>query len=91
MRRRLPTSTLRLSPAAIVRHPALLLENFMVPYLHRISLVADELGDAVMARGVETTRKRTCYYPMRLGVLDGVTLVLAAVLAVAAVVGKVMA
>lgn len=63
----------------------------MVPYLHRISLVADELGDAVMARGVETTRKRTCYYPMRLGALDGVTLVLAAVLAVAAVVGKVMA
>lgn len=28
----------------------------MVPYLHRVSIVADELGDAVMARGVETTR-----------------------------------
>ena len=85
------TRGIRLTPAAIVRHPALLLENFMVPYLHRISLVADELGDAVMARGVETTRKRTCYYPMRLSALDGVTLALAAVLAVGAVVGKVMA
>ncbi|MCI8424331.1 MAG: energy-coupling factor transporter transmembrane protein EcfT [Adlercreutzia sp.] len=91
VREAMTTRGIRLTPAAIVRHPALLLENFMVPYLHRISLVADELGDAVMARGVETTRKRTCYYPMRLGVLDGVTLVLAAVLAVAAVVGKVMA
>lgn len=84
------TRGLRLTPTAILRHPAGLLENFMVPYLHRVSIVADELGDAVMARGVETTRRRGSYHELRLGALDVVVLVAAVALVVAAVAGKVI-
>ena len=85
-----PTRGLRLTPAAILRHPAGLLENFMVPYLHRVSIVADELGDAVMARGVETTRRRGSYHELRIGALDVVVLVAAVALVAAAVAGKVL-
>lgn len=84
------TRGLRLTPAAILRHPAGLLENFMVPYLHRVSIVADELGDAVMARGVETTRRRGSYHELRIGALDVVVLAAALVLVAAAVAGKVL-
>lgn len=84
------TRGLRLTPAAILRHPAGLLENFMVPYLHRVSIVADELGDAVMARGVETTRRRGSYHELRIGALDVVVLVAAVTLVAAAVAGKVL-
>ena len=84
------TRGLRLTPAAILRHPAGLLENFMVPYLHRVSIVADELGDAVMARGVETTRRRGSYHELRIGALDVVVLVAAVALVAAAVAGKVL-
>lgn len=84
------TRGIRLTPAAIVTNPVGLLENFMVPYIHRISLVADELGDAVMARGVETSRPRTSYHELRVTPLDGVVVAVAALLAVAAVAGKVL-
>ena len=84
------TRGIRLTPAAIVANPAGLLENFMVPYIHRISLVADELGDAVMARGVETSRPRTSYHELRVTPLDGVVVAVAVLLAVAAVAGKVL-
>lgn len=85
------TRGIRLTPASIVRNPAGLLENFMVPYIHRVSIVADELGDAVMARGVETTRRRSSYHELRMGPLDGVVLVVAVALVAAAVAGKVLA
>lgn len=85
------TRGIRLTPRSIAAHPAMLLENFMVPYLHRISVVADELGDAVMARGVETTRRRTCYHPMKLTAADFLVLAATAALALAAVFGKVLA
>lgn len=62
----------------------------MVPYLHRVSIVADELGDAVMARGVETTRRRGSYHELRIGALDVVVLAAALVLVAAAVAGKVL-
>ncbi|WP_451917998.1 energy-coupling factor transporter transmembrane component T [Adlercreutzia rubneri] len=84
------TRGIRLTPAAIVANPAGLLENFMVPYIHRISLVADELGDAVMARGVETSRPRTSYHELRVTPLDGVVVAVAVLLAAAAVAGKVL-
>ena len=84
------TRGIRLTPRTVLTRPAALLENFMVPYLHRISIVADELGDAVMARGVETTRARTCYYPMALAPLDLVVLAAAVLLLGTAVVGRVL-
>ncbi len=84
------TRGIRLTPARIVRHPGTLLENFMVPYIHRISIVADELGDAVMARGVETTRKRSCYRRLSIKALDVIVLVLALLLVAVAIVGKVI-
>ena len=55
-----------------------------------MSIVADELGDAVMARGVETTRRRGSYHELRIGALDVVVLAAALVLVAAAVAGKVL-
>ena len=53
-----------------LRHPAALFESFIVPFIHRISIVADELGDAVMARGADTARRRTSLYEMRFKIPD---------------------
>lgn len=68
------TRGIRLTPINILRHPATLMENFFVPFIHRISTTADELGNAVMVRGIEATNKRTCYYQMKVNFLDIVVL-----------------
>lgn len=84
------TRGVRLTPKAIVSHPKLLLESFMVPFIHRISIVADELGDAVMVRGIEAPVKRTCYHELRLRALDVLVIVATGVLLAGAICGKVL-
>lgn len=64
------TRGMRLTPLNIAKHPLVLIENFFVPFIHRISTTADELGNAVMVRGIETSNKRTCYHLMKIGVFD---------------------
>lgn len=68
------TRGIRFTPINIIKHPATLMESFFVPFIHRISTTADELGNAVMVRGIEAANKRTCYYQMRVGPLDVITL-----------------
>lgn len=70
----------RFSLAWALRHPGALFECFIVPFVHRISIVADELGDAITCRGADTSRKRTSYYDMQLGIADCIVLLVLAIL-----------
>lgn len=82
------TRGIRLNPRTIIGHPALLVESFMVPFIHRISIVADELGDAVMVRAIEASNRRTCYYPLALRPVDVLVLLVAVALLVTVVVSR---
>ena len=60
----------RLTALSILKSPGAFFESFIVPFVNRISIVADELGDAVMARGGDTTRRRTSLYEAKIGLPD---------------------
>lgn len=78
VREAMRTRGIRITPKTLVTRPAALLENFMVPFIHRLSVVADDLGNAVMVRGIETAGKRTSYYELRIGVADVVVVAVVA-------------
>ena len=78
----------RFSLARAIRHPGELFECFIVPFVHRISIVADELGDAITCRGADTSRRRTSYYDMRLGMQDAIVLLVLALLLAFTVAGR---
>lgn len=84
------TRGIRLTPLAIIKHPLSLLEDFMVPYIHRISIVADELGDAVMVRAIEASSKRTCYHELKISFADVAVMFFAMAFLVIAVAGRFM-
>lgn len=46
----------RFSLARALRHPGEVFECFIVPFVHRISIVADELGDAHNVPGAPIPR-----------------------------------
>ena len=79
------TRGIRLTPLAIIKHPVSLLEDFMVPFIHRISIVADELGDAV----IEASSKRTCYHELKISFVDVVVVLCVLAFLVVAVVGRI--
>lgn len=70
-----------------LRHPSAFFEGFIVPFIHRISIVADELGDAITCRGADTTRRRTSYRDVRMGMVDVMAIAILLVLVVATVIG----
>ena len=59
-----------LSPATVLRHPALTAENLMVPVMSRLAIVADELSNAAIVRGIDSAAARTSYYELRFGPAD---------------------
>lgn len=59
-----------LSPASVLRHPALTAENLMVPVMSRLAIVADELSNAAIVRGIDSSAARTSYYELRFGWAD---------------------
>lgn len=59
-----------LTPASVARHPLRCLERVMVPLMSRLSIVADELGNAAMVRGVDAPERRTSYYALSMRVAD---------------------
>ena len=83
------TRGIRLTPLAIIKHPVSLLEDFMVPFIHRISIVADELGDAVMVRAIEASSKRTCYHELKISFVDVIVVLCVLAFLVVAVVGRI--
>lgn len=83
------TRGIGLSVASVVGHPIRTVERLLVPVIARLGTVADELGNAVVVRGVETDRKRSSYYSLKLGAFDGVVAGLAIVFFACAVAFKV--
>ena len=58
------------SPLAVATHPASTVEHLMVPVIGRVGIIADELGNAVVARGADTARERSSYYALRIQAAD---------------------
>lgn len=65
-----------LTPASVLRHPALFAENLMVPVMSRLAIVADELSNAAIVRGIDSDAKRTSYYELKVSGADVVFLIL---------------
>ena len=63
------------SPLAVAAHPARTVERLMVPVIGRVGIIADELGNAVVARGADTARRRSSYYVLRVQAADVLLLV----------------
>ncbi|MBE6468723.1 MAG: energy-coupling factor transporter transmembrane protein EcfT [Coriobacteriaceae bacterium] len=77
-----------LTPRTVVAHPVRVMENLLVPVMSRLSIVADELANAAVVRGMDSSRPRTSYYDLRLSAVDVVFLTLFAVVAAALVLSK---
>lgn len=50
------------TPASVLGHPVRSVERFMVPLIGRVGTIADELGNAVVARGGETSERRSSLF-----------------------------
>lgn len=59
-----------LTPASVLLHPVRTMERLFVPVMSRLSIVADELSNAAIVRGMDSRKPRTSYYDLRLGVVD---------------------
>lgn len=59
----------------VVTHPVQLMEHVLVPVMNRLSIVADELSNAAVVRGMDSEKTRTSFYSLRLGVADWLFLV----------------
>ena len=77
------------SPVAVVAHPARTVEHLMVPVIGRLGIIADELGNAVVARGADTNRKRSSYYDLHIRAADIALLVIEYALFAAMVLAKI--
>ena len=81
-----------LTPARALRHPAQVLENVLVPVVGRVGIVADELANAAVVRGIDSEMPRTSYFGLRLQPSDalfGAYFLALAVVAVACRLGAV--
>lgn len=78
-----------LTPASVVRHPLRCLERVMVPVMSRLSIVADELGNAAMVRGIDAQMRRTSYYALSVQAVDVALLAWFALIALLVVLLKV--
>ena len=74
------TRGIALTPRSVVRHPAKTAEHFLVPVIARLGQIADELGNAVVVRGVGASAHRTSYYRVKVRAIDVVCLIAAMVL-----------
>ncbi len=83
------TRGIALTPKSALCHPARTAEHYLVPVIARLGQVADELGNAVVVRGVGASAHRTSYYRLRLRAVDVACLLAATALLVFAVCLKV--
>ena len=78
-----------LTPASVLRHPATTIENLMVPAMSRLAIVAEELSNAAIVRGIDSGAVRTSYYDLRLSGVDIVFFALFAAIVVCVALVKV--
>lgn len=72
---------LALTPVSLLRHPGRAMENLMVPVMSRLAIVAEELSNAAIVRGIDSDERRTSYYELRVSPIDVVFLLLFAAVA----------
>lgn len=77
-----------ITPKSIVTQPVRVMENLLVPVMSRLSIVADELSNAAVVRGMDSARPRTSYYDLRLRTADIVFLALFAATATVLLLSK---
>lgn len=77
-----------ITPKTIVTQPVRVMENLLVPVMSRLSIVADELSNAAVVRGMDSSRPRTSYYDLRLRAADIVFLALFAATAAVLLLSK---
>ena len=77
-----------ITPKSIVTQPVRVMENLLVPVMSRLSIVADELSNAAVVRGMDSARPRTSYYDLRLRTTDIVFLTLFAATAAVLLLSK---
>lgn len=77
-----------ITPKTIVTQPVRVMENLLVPVMSRLSIVADELSNAAVVRGMDSSRPRTSYYDLRLRAADVVFLALFAATAAVLLLSK---
>lgn len=70
-----------ITPISVVTQPVRVMENLLVPVMSRLSIVADELSNAAIVRGMDSLRPRTSYYDLSLRAADVTFLVLFAAVA----------
>lgn len=68
-----------LSPKTLACHPVRTAERYLVPVVARVGMVADELGNAVVVRGMGSSARRTSYYQLGMGAPDAAFLASSAV------------
>ena len=59
-----------ITPISVVTQPVRVMENLLVPVMSRLSIVADELSNAAIVRGMDSSRPRTSHYDLRLRTVD---------------------
>lgn len=74
------TRGIALTPKSVLCHPARTAEHYLVPVIARLGQVADELGNAVVVRGVGASAHRTSYYRLKARAVDATCLLVAAAL-----------
>lgn len=63
-----------LSMWSILKNPMTSLEHILIPLLFSAESIMDELAAASLARGLDSTRRRTCLAEVKMGYLDYVLL-----------------
>lgn len=59
-----------ITPKSVITQPVRVMENLLVPVMSRLSIVADELSNAAIVRGMDSSRPRTSYYDLHLRAAD---------------------
>lgn len=76
------------SPVAVMTHPLSIIEKIMVPIISRAGIIADELGNAAVARGTDTEKQRTSYRQLHIRMADIALIAIEAVLLTASLLMK---
>lgn len=74
------TRGVALSLSSLIRHPVKSAERYLVPVIARLGTIADELGNAVIVRGVGASEHRTSFYRLQINAIDIVCMLVMALL-----------
>lgn len=61
-----------ITPKSVLGHPAQAIEHVLVPVIGHVGIVADELANAAVVRGIDSEAPRTSYFALRLRAQDAV-------------------